>query len=551
MKRLLLSLVALLTFGLGFAQTSLDYATDALNNDDYAAVINYTTDYLNSHPKDATSYAMRSLAYASREQYSNAFVDADKAIKFWNKKCRYDLATIYGLRAFIHEQVEEYDKALADYNMAVKKDKKNPKAYYNRARYYYKTANYAASEADYRKAHQLKPEDSDYTLELARSLWLQDKNAEAAVLLDELMLYHPRLMEAKRIRARIFREANDYQSFIDLYAEYLDSEQENVDIFLHTAENAYAYLLKTITTYIRNASNEDNRYFWLGLRVRTYIDKELYSEALADIASMQSIRANQQGIPTDSVKDPYIFLLKADCYEKTYDYSEAAKCYSGLIALYPNDDYTYYYYYHRATCYAGSGEYTQAEADFAKVIENDMEYAVTSYAYRGSMREEQHKYDAALEDYNKALMLDETFSYIYMMRGRLYLKNKQDTVSAMRDFDRVRQLEGDALSNALMFTCVFTGDAQQAMHMCQRMLNDNPKAVTYYNAACLYSLLNMPQEAISYLRTAMEKGYCNIHGIEHDPDLDNIRQTPEYNELMAQYRRAKIQGLFNKLPGGK
>jgi tetratricopeptide (TPR) repeat protein len=551
MKRLLLSLVALLTIGFGCAQTSLDYASDALNNDDYAAVINYATDYLNSHPKDATAYAMRSLAYASQEQYSNAFADVDKAIKFWNKKCRYDMTTIYSLRGYIHEQVEEFDKALEDYNAAVKKEKKNPKAYYNRGRFYYKMSKYDAAEADYRKAHELKPEESDYTLELARALWLQDKNEDAAVLLDELMLYHPRLMEAKRIRARIYREANDYQSFIDLYAEYLDAAQENVDIFIHTSEHAYAYLLKTITTYIRNAQNEDNRYFWLGLRVRTYISKEMYSEALTDLATMQSLRATQQGIETDSVKDPYIFLLKTDCYENTYDFPAAAKCYSELIKLYPNNEYTYYYYYHRADCYAESGDYAQAEADFAKVIENDMEYAIPSYANRGSMREEQGRYDAALEDYNKALMLDEQYSYLYLMRGRLYLMHKQDTVSAMRDFQRVEELEGDAVSNARMFACVFMGKHEQATYICQQMLNDNPTAVKYYNAACVYSLLDRKQEAMDYLKTAMDKGYRNIHGIEHDDDLDNIRQMPEYSELMAKYRKAKIQGLFDKLPGGK
>ena len=550
MKRLFVSLIALLTFGFGFAQTSLDFASDALGNDDYPAVISYTSDYLQSHPKDAAAYAMRCIAYASVEQYTNAFADADKAIKFWNKKCRYDLASLYCLRGLIHERVQEYDQALADYGLAIKKDKKNPKGYAQRGKFYYKNDNYAAAEADYRKAHELQPEECDYTLELARNLWLQDKNADAAVLLDELILYHPRLMEAKRIRARIYREAEDYQTFIDMYAEYLDAEQDNVDIFVRTAEQAYGYLLKTITTYIRNASDDDKRYFWLSVRVRTNMYKELYEEALTDISSMQAIRATQLGLEADSVKDAYIFLLKAECYENTYDYPAAAKCYSGLIELYPNNEYTYYYYNRRANCYAESGEYTKAEADFAKVIENDIDYAVGAYAVRGYMREEQKNYDGALEDYNKALMLNDEFSHLYMMRGRFYLKCKQDTISALRDFNRALELEGDAVSSTRVYSYIFIGQPERALSLFHQILTNDPSAGNYYDAACIYSLLNRQQEAIDYLRIAMEKGYRNIHHIDHDADLDNIRETEEFGQLLAKYRKAVIQGLFNKLPGG-
>ncbi|MBQ5379202.1 MAG: tetratricopeptide repeat protein [Paludibacteraceae bacterium] len=544
MKRLFVSILALMAFGLSYAQTNLEMAQDALSEDDFALVIHYTTEHLKSNPKEAAAYAMRCIAYASQQEYTEAFADADKAIKFWNKKCDYDLATLYCLRGLIHEQVQEYDKALADYELAIKKDKKNPKGYATRGRYHYKQREYELAAEDYKKAHNMAPDVTEYSLEWARNLWLLDRNAEAAVILDELILYHPRLTEAKRIRALIYREAEDYQPFIDMYAEYISMEQTNVDVFIRTADEAYGYLLKTISSYIKNAEDSDTRYYWLGLRTRVYNYKEQYEEALADANAMQTI-------VSDTVKNPYILLLKSDSYEGMYDYAEAARCYSGLIELYPNSEYTYYYYNRRGFCYSELGEYDKAEADFTKVIENDMDYAVSAYVNRGHMKEEQKNYDGALEDYNKAVLIDEERSYLYMLRGRVYLKHKHDTVQANKEFARVLELEGEEVSAVRVYALLYMGNAELALNLYNQILEEDPSAGNYYDAACLYSLLDRKEEAIRALTTSIEKGYRNFHHMEVDADLDNIREMPEYKELISKYRKVKMQGLFNKLPGSK
>ncbi|MBQ3998748.1 MAG: tetratricopeptide repeat protein [Paludibacteraceae bacterium] len=542
MKRLVVSIIALLAFGLSFAQTNLDLAEQAIENGEYTLAAYYASEHLEANPKDASAYAMRSLAYAYQEEYVSAFADADKAIKFWNKKCEYDLPTLYCLRGLIHEQVLEYDKALADYAMAIKKDKKNPKGYSTRGRFYYKQSRYALAAEDYKKAHELVPENTEYTLEWARNLWLLDRNAEAAVILDELILYHPRLAEAKRIRALIYREAEDYQPFIDMYAEYMALERDKEDSFVRTAPKAFGYMIKTVSSYIKNADDDDARFFWLGVRTRVYLYMEQYTEALTDANAMQAIIS-------DSVQNPYILLLKTDCYEGMYDFAQAVRCYNALIEMYPNNDYTYYYYNHRGRCYMDLGEYEKAEADYTKVIENDMDYAVTAYASRAYLKEIQKNYDGALEDYNKALMIDEDYAYVWMSRGRLYLKFKQDTIQATRDLNKVLELEGEDVTSTRVYALLYLGRTEEALALYDRIMADEPSAGNYYDLACIYSLLNRKEEAIRALTTAIEKGYKNFHHMEVDSDLDNIREMPEYIELMAKYRKVKMQGLFNKLPG--
>jgi adenylate cyclase len=53
-----------------------------------------------------------------------------------------------------------------------------------------------------------------------------------------------------------------------------------------------------------------------------------------------------------------------------------------------------------------------------------------------------------------------------------------------------------------------------------------------YNVACLYSRLDDKKSGIEYLSKAIHQGYTNFEWLKRDPDLENIRNEPEYIELM-------------------
>ena len=53
----------------------------------------------------------------------------------------------------------------------------------------------------------------------------------------------------------------------------------------------------------------------------------------------------------------------------------------------------------------------------------------------------------------------------------------------------------------------------------------------------MYSLLNRKEEAIRALTVSFEKGYRSFRHIEKDTDLDNIREMPEYKELIQKYNK--------------
>jgi hypothetical protein len=57
-------------------------------------------------------------------------------------------------------------------------------------------------------------------------------------------------------------------------------------------------------------------------------------------------------------------------------------------------------------------------------------------------------------------------------------------------------------------------------------------ARTYYNSACRYAADSQNDRAIALLKDAVRAGYSDVHRFQTDPDLDPLRGTPEFEELM-------------------
>lgn len=69
---------------------------------------------------------------------------------------------------------------------------------------------------------------------------------------------------------------------------------------------------------------------------------------------------------------------------------------------------------------------------------------------------------------------------------------------------------------------------------------NNDRAGSYYDAACLYSIMGEKDKAIDYLKQAFEQGFHRIAHTYADHDLDNIRELPEYKALLDKYSKKEI-----------
>jgi len=60
-------------------------------------------------------------------------------------------------------------------------------------------------------------------------------------------------------------------------------------------------------------------------------------------------------------------------------------------------------------------------------------------------------------------------------------------------------------------------------------------SLTWYNLACSYALLKRIEEAVGALRRAFESGYTDVAHLQQDPDLANLRQSPQFRQLLESF----------------
>lgn len=77
------------------------------------------------------------------------------------------------------------------------------------------------------------------------------------------------------------------------------------------------------------------------------------------------------------------------------------------------------------------------------------------------------------------------------------------------------------------------GTTDKARDEAKKALEINPTdPLMQYNASCFYSQLNEKKLAIAAIKSAMSSGYQDYEWVKRDSDLENIRQEPEFIELM-------------------
>ena len=76
------------------------------------------------------------------------------------------------------------------------------------------------------------------------------------------------------------------------------------------------------------------------------------------------------------------------------------------------------------------------------------------------------------------------------------------------------------------------GDSKKALEYAERSLAIDPEdPMLLYNVACMYSNLGMTDEALSCLERAVDKGFGHKEWIDHDGDLNPLRETPRFKAI--------------------
>jgi tetratricopeptide (TPR) repeat protein len=146
------------------------------------------------------------------------------------------------------------------------------------------------------------------------------------------------------------------------------------------------------------------------------------------------------------------------------------------------------------------------------------------------------EFDKVVTDCSTSISLNPDYSSAYFYRGKVYSKQLHKDDLARQDFNKVISLDTSKKSVDYIFSLFYIGKGDEAAAILQKeVLSTTDEAQVlgdYYNLACLYALMNKPDEGNNYLKMAIDKGYAKKY-IVADEDLDNLRNTTDYKNMMG------------------
>jgi len=123
----------------------------------------------------------------------------------------------------------------------------------------------------------------------------------------------------------------------------------------------------------------------------------------------------------------------------------------------------------------------------------------------------------------------------YLAQARRQREKIEADIAALQ-LKRKSDPRNEAVLHALGMLHAGNGDDVAALEAFMDLADlqpDNPEV--HYNIACLHARANRTEEAVLWLQKAVDKGFNNWTLLKKDRDLENIRNTTFYRELMERH----------------
>lgn len=489
------------------------------------------------NPKHISSYVTLVQLDMYEGDYSAALSGIGKAKKLNYRKSGTTDANLMWWEASIYEEMQEWGRAVAIMETAVEKarkeDKENlPDMIYDLAEMYFKQKDYQASDAAYKELLKLDEWAQKPRLGLARNMIAREQYDSALEMLEECKKYNKENPNIYKFQVNVYEAKKEYKKMIDAmiltYEKSEDSDYLDVDRFKKDKRYSEAVLKGKI------AQKGDN-LIW-----RVFL-AELYDKSYEHAKALSVLN----GLMEEFNGNPALYEIRAECYSELGMTEHAVKDMAKCIELSVEEDKAYYCG-KRGDIYRGNGEYDQAMKDYEVLIAS---FPTNAYGYyaRGWCKELQGDDKGAMEDYEQGIAVDETYAYIYLMRGEMNLKWGNDSLAKV-DFEKVLQIDTIATGGSCrQYAFHFLGRDDQALEWMEQMIADAPDDPgRRYDNVCLLSRMGRCDEAVAVLEVAFEKGFRSFAHLEHDDDIDPIRDREDYMGLVARYEeihREETAGL--------
>lgn len=502
---------------------------EALNNGDVDEALEYMNKEVKDHPDNGYAFAVIAHLRLYTEEYGRSLTASDIAVKKVPAKDKKYKSFAYHTRANVYLNLGDTLQALKDYSQAISFMPDNEKLYEERAQIYYEQEKYDLADKDYQKLIDLNEGSVMGYMGLGRNANDQQRYEDAIKLFDYVNKLAPTYSDAYAFRAESYLGLKKYNEAIDdvIAALVIDRNDKAFGLTRELANSAFDLLAAKLK--VQKIKDPHNDY-WLFILGCVHEGAQKYPSA---IAYYKEYMAQDQNSTSDA-HTAYCDFRIACNYAKMGNYAKALDYYNQAIALDSTDTN---YLYFKANILNSLGRSAEA-------IETMSEYIALNpgeslpYHVRGLYKDLSGDIDGAIEDYTTSITLYPQHAPSHRNRGVLYLL-KGDKNAANKDFEQVITIESELdRADCTRYAYFYLGDTEEATRLLKKALDD--KEISYYDAACLYSLMGEEENAIAYLRLALEGGYRDFAHIRHDRDLNNIRSSEEFESLVKEYEE-KLQ----------
>lgn len=497
---------------------------EAIQSNNAEEALEYLNKEIGEYPDNGYAYSWIALVRNHLEEYGKALTAANMAIKKIPSKDKEYVSFAYSTRATIYLNLEDTVRAIKDCSQAISATPEDSRIYNQRAQIYYEQGKYSLADADYNKMISLDEGDVMGYMGIGRNANAQKRWDNAILQFDHVIKLASNYSSGYSFRAESFIGQKKYDKAVDdvITALSIDGDNKAFHLMQTLADSALVQTIAKLKVQKVKEPNENYWNYYLGV-VYERVDK--YSNAITYYKEALSKESS----------DVIAYRL-AHCYNDLGDYEKALLYCEQAISLDSTDtDYIFY----KANIEDNAGRTKEAIATMDAFLQQNPDYGY-GYYRRGWFKDHSGDIDGAIEDYTLCITMEPDYAYTYLNRGVLY-RLKGDMNDAENDFKQVIKL--DSIPNEIecaQYAYYYLGNKEKAISIVNDLLKKNDMG-DFYDAACLYSIMDEKEKSISYLRKALELGYRRFAHIKRDRDLNNIRNEETYKTLIEEYENKHKQ----------
>ena len=473
--------------------------------------------------------------YDANKMYGQALANTEKSLKYLPSKDKEYIAIAYGKRGDLHLIVGDTIQAISDYDHAYKTNKGNE--------YMLKKCDIYNLQGKYDEVNTilcrlLEKDKTDPVLwvYLARNETEKGKFDSAIEKCTYAITLDPNYSSAYSFRATPYIEQHKYKEAVDDVIKALsinDSDTRAQYHMIELADKAFDLLSAGLKAQqVRDGKNPLWSYN-LG-----YFNAYKSRHAEAEQAFRKALAISQEEGVKYYLRNIYgrlsYSLNEQGKYQEALQYADEALAEDSTYAMAYSDKANAYYSLNK----------TMMAIDVLTEAIKQCPDEISFYDERARMYMYAGLYRNALDDINLAISMDnEDVSYL-MLRVEIYqrMKRYEEAQVDCENVIRIETQHPEEIRDKQMLTYAYirSGDKANALNTIKDVYEEDPDAEDEYDLACMYSLMDLKEEALGHFGCALSKGYCDFVHIDNDTDLDNIREIKRFAQLIEEYKAKRL-----------